>query len=210
MVEMTLPPSLAALINLLPCRYSDAGHALPDFLECASELYHEALKQQPDLVNKRPLRQAATVVAAIATRVPEAKFISFRPAAEAFEESQLFRSSLEDSVRSRFDEVWYLAYPHLKGLLLPGCSASEAWSHAASLIGKRPSYEALAALNARVAGLIGAVDADPELRVVVASSEDRAQAMLRLLRSDKASAAAASDGTSTSDTAADEAKLLSS
>lgn len=76
------------------------------------------------------------------------------------------------------------------------------------MIGKRPSYETLASLNGHVAGLIGAINADPELRVGVASSEDRTQAMQRLLRHDRALSGASYDSASAGDTAADEAKLL--
>ena len=47
---------LAALINLLPERYTAAGRLKDGFVDSVSELYAEAVSQQPGIIHKRPAR----------------------------------------------------------------------------------------------------------------------------------------------------------
>ena len=198
---------LAALINVLPNRYTAAGRRSEDFVDSVSELFAEAVAQQPDVANKRPARQASTVVGALRTRVPEARFLMYAPPARAFDEAQLFRQKPEDTVQTRFKDAWTLSHPSLTQLLTPTCSSSDAWEMVSMLLEDRPTYESLAALNSKVEGLIGIVDSDPELRAGVASVEQRAKAMLKVLQLKPTGSSDAGGGAIPTDTAGDAALL---
>ena len=184
---------LAALINVLPDRYTPGGRASDDFVDAASELYAEALTQQPDLALKRPARQASTVVTAMSTRVPDARFLVYCPPELAFEEVQIYRYKAEDTVQIRFKNSWSLSYAYLSMLLTPTCPASEAWSHAAMLLEDKPTYETLAALDSKIGGLLSMIDSDPDLKESTASTDERVMAMHKLLRV-KVAADSKSDG----------------
>jgi hypothetical protein len=138
---------LAALINLLPNRYTPAGRLTDDFVDAVSELCGEAVSQQPDVQSKRPARQAAVVVGAVRTRVPEARFIIYCPPARIFDEAQLYRYKPEDTVQTRFKDAWNLAYPSLVELFTISCSSSDAWSLVSMLVEGKPTYESLSALK---------------------------------------------------------------
>ena len=200
---------LAALINLLPNRYTPAGRLTDDFVDSVSELFSEAVAQQPDVNNKRPARQAAVVVGAIKTRVPEARFLYYCPPARIFEEAQLYRYKPDDTVQTRFKDAWQLAYPHIAQLLMESCSSSDAWALVSMLVGAKPVYETLSALNSKIEGLIGIVDSDPELKVGSATSEQRAKAMLKILEHKPASAGESAGGGMPVDSAKETALLTS-
>ena len=200
---------LAALINLLPNRYTPAGRLTDDFVDAVSELFGEAVSQQPDVQSKRPARQAAVVVGAIKTRVPEARFIIYCPPARIFDEAQLYRYKPEDTVQTRFKDAWNLAYPSLVELFTISCSSSDAWSLVSMLVEGKPTYESLSALNSKVEGLIGIVDSDPELRVGAASIEQRAKAMLKVLQHKPSTQSESAEGAMPVDPARDTAMLTS-
>lgn len=130
---------LAAVINMLPNRYTAAGRLTEDFEDSASELYAEAMAQQPDVAHKRAARQASSVIGAIRARVPEARFVLYAAPSRAFDEAQLFRHRPEDTVHTRFKDAWPLPYPALTQLFSESCSSADAWAHTSMLVEAKPS-----------------------------------------------------------------------
>ena len=200
---------LAALINLLPARYTPAGRQSDDFVDSVAELYAEAVAQQPDIIQKRPARQASVVVGAMRARVPEARFIIYCPPARSFDEAQLYRFKPEDAVQIRFKDAWNLSYTSLSALLTESCSSSDAWALVSMMVENKPTYESLSALNSKVEGLLGILDSDPELKVGVASIETRAKAMHKILQHKPSSHGGVEGGAMPTDPARDTALLTS-
>ena len=200
---------LAALINLLPNRYTAAGRLTEDFVDSVGELYAEAVAQQPDTANKRPARQAATVVGVIRSRVPEARFIIYSPPALTYDEVQLYRHKPEDTAQTRFKDAWTLAYTSLACLLTEACASSDAWALVSMLVEGKPTYENLSGLNSKVEGFLGILDSDPELKVGVASIEQRAKAMLKILQQKPSMSGEGAGGAMAADPARDTALLTS-
>ena len=200
---------LAALINLLPERYTAAGRLKDDFVDSVSELYAEAVSQQPDIIHKRPARQASVVVGTMRSRVPEARFLIYSPPARTFDEAQLYRFKPEDAVQIRFKDAWTLSYTSISQLLTSSCSSSDAWALVSMMVEEKPTYETLSALNSKIEGLLGIIDSDPELKVGVGSIEMRAKAMHKILQHKPSTYGESAGGAMPTDPARDTALLTS-
>ena len=155
---------LAALINLLPHRYSPAGRQGAEYTECLQELFDTTAAKNSNLNTKTARAQAACVVSMVAEKVQDSALLSFVPASAAVDLARDYGLEGAAWLKPRFLESWKHTYPHITSLLTASCSGRDAWTFCARLLYKEPTVELLSALDAKVGRLMSSIDSDATLR----------------------------------------------
>ena len=185
---------LAALINVLPHRYSPAGRNGDAFKECVAELFEMAAAKSSSMGTKTLRAQAAAIVATVAGKEQDALLLTFATSEAAADVAAAYSLDGVEWLKPRFLEAWRYTYTYVASLLTDKCSGRDAWAHVARLLYREPTAELLSALDARVGRLLSSIDSDASLRGVGVSISTRVAEMEKLLGASAATKTAADEG----------------
>ena len=185
-VTMTIDPDgdalvLAAIINLLPYRYTPAGRYGAEYTDCIEELYEVAAAKSSTFQSKSARAQASAVASVVADKVQDSLLLSFVAASSAVDLARDYGLEGSAWLKPRFLGAWKYTYSHITSLLTANCVGRDAWTFCARLLYKEPTVELLAALDARVGRLMSHIDSDATLRGANVEVVTRVAEMERLL-----------------------------